>query len=233
MILDIRRPFVTSKNESFVPANYGHVEHGPVLVREALASSYNIPAVVALEHIGLERFLRFASDLGLDNLRENARVDLSITLGGGEVRLLDLAEAYAALANGGFDIEPQLILSITNARGEQVYRYQAPPLTRRLMDERVGLHHHRHPQRQQRAHPGIRPNGPLNVGFPAAAKTGTTTDFRDNWVIGYTPELVVGVWVGNADNAPMRAISGVSGAGPIYNLFLRTVTRGRSHGRIR
>lgn len=226
MILDIRRSFVTSRNESFVPANFGSVEHGPVLVREALASSYNIPAVVALEHIGLERFLRFASDLGLDNLRGNARVDLSITLGGGEVRLLDLAEAYAALANGGYDIEPQLILSVTDARGEQIYQYEAPSLTRRLLDERVAYIITDILSDNSARVPSFGANSPLNVGFPAAAKTGTTTDFRDNWVMGYTPELVVGVWVGNADNAPMSDVSGLSGAGPIYNLFLRTVARG-------
>lgn len=230
MILDIRRPFVTDKRESFVPANYGHVEHGPVLAREALASSYNIPAVVALEHIGLERFLRFVSDLGLDNLRDNALVDLSITLGGGEVRLLDLAEAYAALANGGYAVEPQLILSITDARGEPVYRYEAPPLTRRLIDERVAYIISDILSDNSARIPAFGANSPLKLGFPAAAKTGTTTDYRDNWVMGYTPDLVVGVWVGNADNAPMLDVSGVSGAGPIYNLFLRAVTRGEPHG---
>jgi len=229
MILDIRRPFVTKKNESFAPANYGHVEHGPVLVREALASSYNIPAVVALEHIGIERFLRFVSDLGMDNLRDNARVDLSITLGGGEVRLLDLAEAYAALANGGYDIEPQLILSIRDANGKQIYRYDAPPLTRRLLDERVAYIITDILSDNRARMPSFGENSPLNVGFPAAAKTGTTTDYRDNWVMGYTPDLVVGVWVGNADNAPMLDVSGVSGAGPIFNLFLRTVRRGGPH----
>lgn len=227
MILDIRRPFVTAKLESFVPANYGHVEHGPVLVREALASSYNIPAVAALEHIGLERFVSFVSELGLDNLRGNARVDLSITLGGGEVRLLDLAEAYAALANGGYDVEPQFILSITNARGERIYRYKAPSSKRRLMDERVAYIITDILSDNSARIPSFGPNSPLNVGFPAASKTGTTTDYRDNWVMGYTPALVVGVWVGNADNAPMRDVSGVSGAGPIYNLFLRAVTRGQ------
>ena len=227
MILDIRRPFVTNKNESFVPANYGLVEHGPVLLREALASSYNIPAVVALEHIGLERFLRFVSDLGLENLRENALVDLSITLGGGEVRLLDLAEAYAALANGGYDIEPRFILSITDASGEQIYRYEAPPLTRRLLDERVAYIISDILSDNSARLPSFGANSALNVGFPAAAKTGTTTDYRDNWVLGYTPDLVVGVWVGNADNAPMIDVSGISGAGPIYSLFLRAVTRGQ------
>ncbi len=228
MILDIRRPFVTNKKESFAPANYGHVEHGPVLVREALASSYNIPAVVALEHIGLERFLRFVSELGLDNLRDNAQVDLSITLGGGEVRLLDLAEAYAALANGGYDIEAQFILSITDANGKQLYRYEAPPLTRRLLDERVAYIISDILSDNRARMPSFGENSPLNVGFPAAAKTGTTTDYRDNWIMGYTPDLVVGVWVGNADNAPMLDVSGVSGAGPIFNLFLRTVKRAGS-----
>ena len=172
MILDIRRPFVTSRNESFVPANYGHVEHGPVLLREALASSYNIPAVVALEHIGLERFLRFASDLGLDNLRDNARVDLSITLGGGEVRLLDLAEAYAALANGGYDIEPQLILSITNARGEQIFRYEAPTLTRRLLDERVAYIITDILSDNSARDPGIRPEQPVECRLSRGRKNG-------------------------------------------------------------
>lgn len=229
MMLDVRRPFVTAKQESFVPANYGQVEHGPVLAREALASSYNIPAVVTLEHIGVERFVRFVSALGLENLRDNARVDLSITLGGGEVRLLDLAEAYAALANGGYDIEPQFILSITDSRGEQIYRYEAPPLTRRLMDERVAYIITDILSDNKARVPSFGQNSPLNVGFPAAAKTGTSTDYRDNWVMGYTPDLVVGVWVGNADNAPMLDVSGVSGAGPIFNLFLRTVARGGPH----
>ncbi len=229
MILDIRRPFVTNKKESFAPANYGHVEHGPILVREALASSYNIPAVVALEQIGVERFLRFVSELGLENLRDNAQVDFSITLGGGEVRLLDLAEAYAALANGGYDIEPHFILSITDARGEQIYRYQAPPLERRLLDERVAYIITDILSDNRARMPSFGENSPLNVGFPAAAKTGTTTDYRDNWVMGYTPDLVVGVWVGNADNAPMLDVSGVSGAGPVFNLFLRTVRRGGPH----
>ncbi len=226
MLLDVRTPFITDKLESYVPANYGLVEHGPVLLREALASSYNIPAVIALEHIGLERFLRFVTELGLENLRDNARVDLSITLGGGEVRLIDLAEAYSALANGGYDIEPQYILSIQNAAGKLLYEYKAPPLTRRLIDPRVAYIITDILADNAARLPAFGENSPLKLGFPAAAKTGTTTDFRDNWVMGYTPQLVVGLWLGNADNAPMFAISGVSGAGPIYNLFMRTVSRG-------
>jgi penicillin-binding protein 1C len=226
MILDVKTPFITNKLESYTPANYGLVEHGPVLVREALASSYNIPAVVALEHIGMERFVEFVSTLGLDNLEDNTDVDLSITLGGGEIRLIDLAEAYSAFANGGYDTEPQYILEINDATGIALFEYEAPPLSRRVIDEGIAYIITDILSDNNARIPSFGDNSPLNLGFPAAAKTGTTTDFRDNWVMGYTPNLVVGVWVGNANNSPMLDVTGVSGAGPIYNLFMRTIKRG-------
>ncbi len=226
MILDVATPFITNKLESYTPANYGLFEHGPVLAREALASSYNIPAVVALEHIGVQRFVQFVSNLGLDNLADNTEVDLSITLGGGEVRLIDLVEAYSAFANTGYDIEPQYILKITDADKNVLFEYDAPALTRRVIDEQVAYIITDILSDNNARIPSFGDNSPLNVGFPAAAKTGTTTDFRDNWVVGYTPDLVVGVWVGNANNTAMMDITGVSGAGPIYNLFMRTVKRG-------
>ena len=202
MLLDIRQPFITDKLESYVPANYDLAEHGPVLVREALASSYNIPAVIALEYIGIERFVNFLGELGLENLRDTSRVDLSLALGGAEVRLLDLAEAYAAFANGGYDIEPQFILSITDASGQELYQHDAPQPRRRLIDERIAYIISDILSDNSARIPAFGENSPLNLGFPAAAKTGTTTDFRDNWLLGYSPDLVVGVWVGNADNAP-------------------------------
>jgi len=226
MILDVKTPFITNKLESYTPANYGLFEHGPVLVREALASSYNIPAVVALEHTGVQRFVQFVSDLGLENLADNTEVDLSIALGGGEVRLIDLVEAYSAFANTGYDIEPQYILEITDANGETIFAYDSPPLSRRIVDERIAYIITDILSDNNARIPSFGDNSPLQVGFPAASKTGTTTDFRDNWVVGYTPDLVVGVWVGNANNTAMMDITGVSGAGPIYNLFMRTVKRG-------
>ena len=226
MILDIKTPFITNKLESYTPANYGLVEHGPVLVREALASSYNIPAVVALQYIGMERFVEFVSNLGLDNLENNTEVDLSITLGGGEVRLIDLAEAYSVFANGGYDIEPQYIRKIVDNDGDVLFEYRPLDLSRRLVDERVVYIITDILSDNNARIPSFGDNSPLRVGFPSAAKTGTTTDFRDNWVMGYTPDIVVGVWVGNANNTPMRDITGVSGAGPIYNLFMRTIKRG-------
>ena len=118
MILDVETPFITRKLESYTPANFGLVEHGPVLVREALASSYNIPAVVALEQVGVPEMIQLTSNAGLTTLAENKQVDLSITLGGGEVRLLDMAGAYSIFANGGYRVEPTFILKVAKRDGD-------------------------------------------------------------------------------------------------------------------
>lgn len=227
MILDIETPFITRRLESYTPANFAQVEHGPVLVREALASSFNIPAVVALEHVGLREFVQFAADLGMENLIENTDVDLSITLGGGEVRLIDLIAAYASFPNGGYRINPSMILQVKARDGGILYEWKATELDRRVMDERIAWIITDILSDNDARLAGFGPNSPLQIGRPAAAKTGTTTDFRDNWVVGYTPNLVVGVWVGNADNTPMVEVTGVSGAGPLYNRFMRHALLGQ------
>jgi penicillin-binding protein 1C len=227
MMLDVETPFITRRLESYTPSNFGLVEHGPVLVREALASSYNIPAVIALEHVGVPQMVQLASSAGLTSLAENARVDLSITLGGGEVRLLDMAQAYSIFPNGGYYIEPSFILNVTTRGGEVLYDWQSAQLNTRVLDERVAYIISDILSDPQARIPAFGTNSALDIGRPAAAKTGTTTDFRDNWVMGYTPNLVVGVWVGNADNTPMVDVTGVSGAGPIWNQFIRRVLRGQ------
>ncbi len=226
-ILDVRTPFVTRRYESYVPSNYGLVENGPVSMREALASSYNIPAVVALDHTGIEPLVQLASDSGMENLVENTSVDLSITLGGGEVRLLDLVQAYSIFPNGGYRIEPSLILSVKTRDGETLHEWQPTPLSQRVLDERIAFIINDILSDDEARMPSFGRNSWLSIGRPAAAKTGTTTDFRDNWVVGYTPNLVVGVWVGNADNTPMVDVTGISGAGPIWNHFMRDVLLGQ------
>jgi membrane carboxypeptidase/penicillin-binding protein PbpC len=227
MILDVETPFVTRKLESYTPANFGLVEHGPVLIREALASSFNIPAVVTLEHIGLRRFIDFATNAGLQTLATNTDVDLSITLGGGEVRLLDLVQAYSAFPNSGFHVQPTLLLKVEEREGEVLYEWRGSPLDRQLLDERIAYIITDILSDDAARIPSFGRNSVLNIGRPAAAKTGTTTDFRDNWVVGYTPNLVAGVWVGNADNTPMVDVTGISGAGPIWNAFMRRVLLGQ------
>jgi penicillin-binding protein 1C len=227
MIMDIETPFVTRRLESYTPANFGLVEHGPVLVREALASSFNIPAVVTLDHIGLDRMVQLAGNAGLSTLVGNTAVDLSITLGGGEVRLLDMAQAYSIFPNGGYTIQPSFILSVKTHDGQTLYEWTQPELKIRVLDERIAYIITDIISDDNARIAGFGRNSILNIGRPAAAKTGTTTDYRDNWVVGYTPNLVVGVWVGNADNTPMVDVTGVSGAGPVWNAFMRQVLLGQ------
>jgi len=228
MILDVETPFITRRLESYTPANFGLVEHGPVLVREALASSYNIPAVVALDDIGVGELVSLLDRAGIQNLAQNTDIDLSVTLGGGEVRLLDMTRAYSSFANGGYAIDPSMILRVSEREsGELLYEWRAPSLNRRVLDERVAAIITDILSDNTARIPAFGTNSILNIGRPAAAKTGTTTDFRDNWVVGYTPNLVVGVWVGNADNTPMVDVTGVSGAGPIWHHFMRDALLGQ------
>lgn len=227
VLLDVRTPFITRKLESYTPANFGLVEHGPVRVREALASSYNIPAVIALEHVGIERMVQLAGSAGLQTLVGNTDVDLSITLGGGEVRLLDMAQAYSIFPNGGYRVEPTFILSVRTHDGQTLYEWQPPRLEQRVLDERIAYIITDILSDDEARIPSFGRNSVLNIGRPAAAKTGTTTDYRDNWVLGYTPNLVVGVWVGNADNTPMTDATGITGAGPIWHSFMRQVLLGQ------
>lgn len=227
MLLDVRTGFVTRKLESYIPGNYGMAEHGIVLAREALASSYNIPAVLVLERVGVQRMIALAVSAGLETLANRQDLDLAVTLGGGEVRLLDLAQAYAIFPNGGYRVEPAMILSVKVRGGETLYTWQPPRDLLRVLDARVAYlitHILSDPDARR---PAFGNPSPLDIGRSAAAKTGTTTDFRDNWVAGYTPNLVVAVWVGNADNSPMVDVSGISGAAPIWNAFIRAVLQGQ------
>jgi penicillin-binding protein 1C len=227
MVLDVETPFITRKLESYTPANFGLVEHGPVLVREALASSFNIPAVVALEHIGVTTLVNLLQRAGVETLAENPNVDLAITLGGGEVRLLDLTQAYSIFANGGYRTEPVFLLRVSDQQGAVLHEWNPQPLRNHVLDERVAYIITDILSDNQARIPAFGVNSALNIARPAAAKTGTTTDFRDNWIVGYTPNLVVGVWVGNADNTPMVNVTGVSGAAPIWNAFMRAVLLGQ------
>jgi len=227
MILDVGTPFVTRRLESYTPANFGLVEHGPVLVREALGSSYNIPAVVALDHIGLDSLVRLVTRLGISTLTDTSRLDLSLTLGGGEVRLVELTAAYGALANGGYRVDPAYILEVRDRHGEVLYEWTPPARENPVLDPRVGYLITDILSDNEARIPSFGPASALNIGRPAAAKTGTTTDFRDNWTVGYTPNLVTGVWVGNADNSPMVEVSGISGAGPIWHEFMRRALLGQ------
>ncbi len=227
MLLDVRTAFVTKEGFSYVPQNYDRAFHGPVSARAALVGSLNLPAVLALDHIGLPTLIRLAGRMGITTLAEADRFGLSLTLGGGEVRLLDLTAAYAVFANGGVRVPgPIAILQIRDAAG-QVIEQWSPRAGERVLDERVAylISDILSDNNARAATFGF--NSILQIGRPAAVKTGTTTDYHDNWTVGYTPELVTGVWVGNADNTPMVNLSGVSGAGPIWHDFMRAALAGK------
>ncbi len=226
MLLDVETVFTTREGESYVPVNFSRSVHGPVLLRQALGSSLNIPAVLALDAIGMEAGLDLMRDLGVEPLGSREDYDLSVALGGGAVRLFDLTRAYAALANGGERIEPRLILSLATAAGQVLYE-PPPPQRTRVLDPRVAWLISDILSDNEARLLSFGSNSILNIGRTAAAKTGTTNDFHDNWTVGYTPELVAGAWVGNADNRPMVNVTGISGAGPIWHRFMRTVQAGR------
>lgn len=227
LLADVTTAFPDGANPPYVPSDYDAKERGLVTMRTALANSYNIPAVKALQTATLPQYLELMRRLGVSTL---TRPDfgLSLALGAGEIPLIELTDAYATLANGGVRTPPVTIRQITDsqgnvlceqgtarpcqdAQGQQVISpVDAFLITDVLSDNDARV-------------PSFGPNSALHLpDRPVAAKTGTTNDYRDNWTMGYTPQLVTGVWVGNSDNTPMRNVSGVTGAGPIWNQFMRT-----------
>jgi 1A family penicillin-binding protein len=227
MVVDVRTSFVTREGVGYVPLNYDLRWHGPVLLREALGSSYNLPAVKVLDAIGLERMVAQARELGITTFDQSTgRFGRALTLGGGEVTMVELASVYGVFATGGDLVTPVAIQEVVDANGELVY---APPLDRRqtVLDPRVAYLITDILSDEWARLPSFGEQSALYIGRPAAAKTGTTTDWRDNWTVGYTPDLVTGVWVGNADNEPMYHVSGITGAGPIWHDFMDWALKGR------
>jgi 1A family penicillin-binding protein len=225
-LLDVPTTLRTRLGEPYAPNNYDFTFHGVVPLREALASSYNVPAVRVLQAIGVERAVEMGRRLGLTTFNDPSRYDLSLTLGGGEVRLLDLTAAYAAFAAGGVRVDPVAILRVEDTSGHVLYEAPPPAGERVISAQTAYLITDILADNDARA-PAFGARSPLRLDRPAAAKTGTTTDFRDNWTIGYTPDLAVGVWAGNSDNSPMRDVSGVDGAAPIWRDVMQTALAGK------
>ena len=213
-LLDVPTTFVDGA-EQYSPQNYDRTFRGVVPLRTALGSSLNVPAVQTLESVGIDRFLETAHRFGLTTLTDAERYGLSLTLGGGEVRLLDLTGAYAALAAGGELARPYAVARVRDATGAVLYQRPASAPLRVLSPENAFLLSDILADADARI-PGFGEVTPFDLPFVAAAKTGTTTGFRDNWTLGYTGSFAVGVWVGNADASPMRDVSGIDGAGPIW-----------------
>ena len=205
----------------YVPTNFDLNFHGPLTVRVALANSYNIPAVKTLQFVGVygdNGLIAMTRRLGLTSLTRND-YGLSLTLGGGEVSLLEMTGGYAVIANGGLKVPPVAISKIVDFKGNVVFDYQPPAGERVLRPEHAFLMTSILSDNAARV-PTYGTNSVLNLPFQAAVKTGTSNDSRDNWTLGFTPDLAVGVWVGNADYTPMLNTTGVTGAGPIWANFM-------------
>lgn len=226
MMLDVRTAFVTREGEPYIPLNYDLAFHGPVRLREALASSYNLIAVKVLDAIGVETFTAMARRLGITTFDDTDKFGLALALGGGEVRLLELTAAYAAFANGGYAVQPVVIRRVEEAGGAVLWETTSGK-GERVLDARVAYLITDILSDDQARIPTFGEGSVLNLTRPAAVKTGTTTQFRDNWTVGYTPDLVVGVWVGNADNETMKDVNGVTGAAPIWHDVMEAALKGR------
>ncbi len=225
--MDVKTTFPGGDKKDYVPVNYDGQFHGPVQMRYALGNSFNIPAVKNLALVGVKDVLDLGYRMGLSTWEptvENVNsVGLSLTLGGREVRLLDLSSAFGVLANQGKQLDPVSILKVTDSKGKTLLEFK-PTEGKKVLDPGIAFIISDILADNGARTTAFGSNSILNIsGKTVAVKTGTTDQKRDNWAIGYTPSVVVGVWVGNNDNSVMSPVvaSGVTGASPIWNKIMR------------
>ncbi len=238
MVMDVRTVFPDPGNPPYVPENYDRKYHGPQTLRQALQRSYNIPAVWLMDQVGIANVIKTARRLGVSSLKNELNsYGLSLTLGGGEVALLDHTYAFSVLANGGVmagqpvaadlqrpgyrKLDPVTILKVED-KDSQVLEQYTSPTVERVVD----------PAPAYLIDNVLSDPSPRAVAFgsyaqyltlpnrPVAAKTGTTNSWLDAWTMGFTPQLAVGVWTGNSDNKPMKLADGSITAAPIFNKVL-------------
>ncbi len=213
----------------YSPQNYDRSFHGRVPLRVALGSSYNVPAVKVLAAFGVKRMIERGKEMGISSWNDSSRYGLSLTLGGGEVKMTEMAVVYGVLANNGIRVDLNPILAVKDSHGkvlEGSSRGEETPvlnpgtaflLTNILADNSART-------------PAFGANSLLNVpDRPVAVKTGTTQNLRDNWTIGYTPSYLAAVWVGNNDGSAMSYVaSGVTGASPIWRKIMDSLLKDQS-----
>lgn len=207
--------YSSSHASSYIPENYDKRFRGPVSIRTALASSLNVPAVRALELVGVDRLLSTLKAMGWVDLDEGPEhYGLGLTLGDGSASLWQLVGAYRCLARQGLFSGLSMVAAKKEVSSEQVLSPESCRLITSILSDN-----------QARLSAFARPN-PLEFIFPVAVKTGTSKGYRDNWCLGYTPKYVVGVWVGNSDGSPMHNVSGITGAAPLFHDIMLNLSDG-------
>jgi membrane carboxypeptidase/penicillin-binding protein PbpC len=224
MFLDVPTCFTAAGQPgAYCPKNYDGSFHGVVQMRYALANSYNIPAVKMLALNGIKDFIATASAMGITTFGDSSNYGLSLTLGGGEVKMVDMATAFGVLANSGIRIDLNPIIKIESYTGEVLEEHDHqnnPPAGKRVLPPEVTFIISNILSDNGARMSAFGPSSSLVIpGKTVSVKTGTTDDVKDNWTIGYTPEFLTVVWTGNNDNSKMNQwyVSGVTGAAPIWN----------------
>ena len=222
--------FKVENQKAYCPTNYGYNYFGIQSLRNSLGNSLNIPAVKMLKLNGVETFVASASAMGISTFKNSSDYGLSLTLGGGEVYMTDMAVAFGVFSNMGIKQNLVSILKVVNKNGETLEEYNYVPGDRVLSPETSYI------MANILSDDGARSmvfgrGSMLNIkGHPeVAVKTGTTNDTKDNWTIGFTPEILVAVWVGNNDNTKMGSlVSGTTGAAPIWNRIMTKVLENKA-----
>lgn len=219
----------TPGSPPYQPVNYDGKFHGPTPLRYALGNSYNIPAVKTLATIGLPTMIATGRAMGINSWEDEGRYGLSLTLGGGEVTMLEMAEVYGTLANSGRHLDLLPVLEITDYTGRVIEKNRPKGGYQAIKPETAWIITNILSDNAART-AAFGPSSSLVIpGYTVAVKTGTSNDKRDNWTVGYTPELLSAVWVGNNNNAPMDPYltSGVTGAAPIWHDLMAEFLKGR------
>ncbi len=227
ILYDVNTAFSNAIGKPYQPKNYDFKERGPVTIRKAIQGSLNIPAVKMIYLAGISHVLDVADSIGYTTLGDRSRFGLSLVLGGGEVTLLDHTSGYASFAREGVYIPPVSILKVEDDDGTTLFEHEKKRGKKMIDKNAVRQLSNILSDNNARAFAfGL--NSVAQLGErPVAAKTGTTNDYRDGWLMGYTPSFAAGVWAGNNDNTPMRQGSGGStAAGPIWQAFMQRALAG-------
>jgi penicillin-binding protein 1C len=216
IVYDKPSGFDTGTGFFYEPQNYDLQFRGAITLRQALAESRNVPAVQILQKIGGSEFFGFLEKFGITTrVASESDFGLSAALGSFDIRPIDLAHAYGVLARGGRNFEFQIFKNSQNPYSEQIADCQKVfDIIDILSDDAARIN-------------AFHTKNPLEFPFAVAVKTGTTRNFRDNWTVGFSDQVGVLVWVGNADGAPMKDVSGITGAGPLFHALMTEAMKGK------